>query len=357
MTRQSPGVDHQKADPDTVAIRWLGHALQLLDQRRLPAEEHWLTIEGAAGVAQAIRDMAVRGAPAIGISAAYGVALAARGADHKTWKREVRTAIDQLAASRPTAVNLFWALERMGGVLDQCQSRTDAVSRLADAAVTIHREDLAANVAMADLALEAMELDKPCSVLTHCNTGALATGGYGTALGVVRKLHKAHLLKRVYADETRPWLQGARLTAWELARDGIPVTLNADGAAAAIMARGDVKWVIVGADRIAANGDVANKIGTYGLAVLARHHKVRFMVVAPSSTVDMSLESGRDIPIEERDGDEICQLGGVRIAPESTTAFNPVFDVTPADLIDLIVTERGVVHTPEMTGMHGLFGE
>ena len=355
MSRQSPAKGQPDADPDTLAIRWLGHAVQLLDQRRLPGEEHWLTIEGAAGVSQAIRDMAVRGAPAIGISAAYGVALAARGADDKEWQSEVRAAMEQLAQSRPTAVNLFWALERMSEVLAQCQSRSDAVSRLAETAVLIHQEDLAANVAMADLALGAMALEKPCSVLTHCNTGALATGGYGTALGVVRKLHQEGLLKRVYADETRPWLQGARLTAWELARDGIPVTLNADGAAAAILARGDVKWVIVGADRITANGDVANKIGTYGLAVLARHHKVRFMVVAPSSTVDMSLESGRDIPIEERDGDEVCQLAGVRIAPEKVDAFNPVFDVTPANLIDLIVTERGVVHTPAMTGMHQLF--
>lgn len=355
MTRKSPGMVHDKADPDTVAIRWLGHAIQLLDQRRLPSEEHWLTIEGSAGVAQAIRDMAVRGAPAIGISAAYGVALAARGADDADWQEEVGAAIDQLAQSRPTAVNLFWALQRMRSVLDQCQSRVDAVSRLAETAVTIHREDLAANMVMADLAVDAMALIKPCSVLTHCNTGALATGGYGTALGVVRKLYQERLLKRVYADETRPWLQGARLTTWELARDGIPVTLNADGAAAAILAKGDVKWIIVGADRIAANGDVANKIGTYGLAVLARHHKVKFMVVAPASTVDMSLASGRDIPIEERDGDEICQIGGIRVAPEKVDAFNPVFDVTPADLIDLIVTERGVVHTPEVTGMHALF--
>lgn len=355
MNETSAGQMNRKADADTVAIRWLGHAVQLLDQRRLPAEEHWLTIEGAAGVAQAIRDMAVRGAPAIGISAAYGVALAARGADDDGWQAQIRAAMDQLAESRPTAVNLFWALERMGKVLAQSRSRSDAVARLAETAVTIHREDLAANVAMADLALEAMAPEKPCSVLTHCNTGALATGGYGTALGVVRKLHKERLLKRVYADETRPWLQGARLTAWELARDGIPVTLNADGAAAAIMARGDVKWVIVGADRITANGDVANKIGTYGLAVLARHHKVRFMVVAPSSTVDMSLESGQDIPIEERDGDEVCQIGGVRIAPEQADAFNPVFDVTPANLVDLIVTERGVVHNPQLTGMHKLF--
>lgn len=356
MTRVTPDPFDQSAPPDTVAIRWLGHAVQLLDQRRLPQEEHWLTIEGAAGVSQAIRDMAVRGAPAIGISAAYGVALAARGADERDWRTEVDVAIAALAESRPTAVNLFWALQRMESVLRQCRSREDAVARLAEEAIAIHREDLAANLAMADLALAAMALDKPCAVLTHCNTGALATGGYGTALGVVRRLHEQRLLKRVYADETRPWLQGARLTAWELVKDGIPVILNADGAAGAILAQGDVKWVIVGADRITANGDVANKIGTYGLAVLARHHKVKFMVVAPSSTVDMTLERGSDIPIEERDGKEVRQVGGIAIAPEKVGVFNPVFDVTPANLIDLIVTERGVVHNPEVTGMHKLFG-
>lgn len=356
MTRKSPHTTYPPASPDTVAIRWQGHALQLLDQRRLPGDEHWLTIEGAAGVAQAIRDMAVRGAPAIGISAAYGVALAARGAGGQDWRQEVERAIVRLGESRPTAVNLFWALERMGGVLRQCHSREDAIARLAEEAVEIHREDLAANMTMADLAVEAMELDKPCSVLTHCNTGALATGGYGTALGVVRRLHEKKLLRQVYADETRPWLQGARLTAWELARDGIPVTLNADGAAAAIMARGDVKWVIVGADRITANGDVANKIGTYGLAVMARHHKVKFMVVAPSSTVDMSLKHGSDIPIEERGGAEVREIGGIAIAPSKVKVFNPVFDVTPASLIDMIVTEQGVVHNPEVTGMHKLPG-
>lgn len=312
-------------------------------------------LEGASGVAQCIRDMVVRGAPAIGISAAYGVALAARGADTKGWRPEVEAAMDELAASRPTAVNLFWALERMKRVLPGCKSRDEAIERLAAEAVAIHEEDLAANMAMADLALEAMALSRPVSVLTHCNTGALATGGYGTALGVVRRLHEEGLLRRVYADETRPWLQGGRLTAWELMRDAIPVTLNADGAAASIMASEGVKWVIVGADRITANGDVANKIGTYGLAVLARHHKVKFMVVAPSSTVDMSMESGKDIPIEQRGGTELRQLGGVKVAPDDVAVHNPVFDVTPAGLIDLIVTERGVVHSPELTGMHKLF--
>lgn len=192
-------------------------------------------------------------------------------------------------------------------------------------------------------------------MLTHCNTGALATGGYGTALGVIRRLHEEKLLKRVYADETRPWLQGSRLTAWELTRDCIPVTLNADGAAAAIMASGRVRWIVVGADRITANGDVANKIGTYNLAVLARHHRVGFMVVAPSSTVDMALASGKDIPIEERASSEVREIRGLSLAPDGVQVFNPVFDVTPAGLIDAIVTEKGAVRNPDAAGMQALF--
>lgn len=339
----------------TVALRWHGDSLELLDQRLLPAEEHWIKAEGASGVAQCITDMVVRGAPAIGISAAYGVALAARHAGAGDWRAEVHKAIDELAQSRPTAVNLFWALERMKGVFERCESLAEATRQLAAEAVRIHEEDLAANLAMADHALEVMASEKAMSVLTHCNTGALATGGYGTALGVIRRLHEEKLLSRVYADETRPWLQGSRLTAWELTRDKIPVTLNADGAAAAIMASGRVKWVIVGADRITANGDVANKIGTYNLAVLARHHKVGFMVVAPSSTVDMALESGQDIPIEERDGTEVREIRGIPLAPAGVEVFNPVFDVTPASLIDAIVTEKGAVRNPNITGMRALF--
>ncbi len=340
----------------TVAIRWHGSRLELLDQRLLPGEEHWMTLEGASGVAQSIRDMVVRGAPAIGISAAYGVALAARHAGGGDWKAEIKQAIRELAASRPTAVNLFWALQRMERVFHACHSLDEAVKRLASEAEAIHREDVEANVAMADHALELMDLEKPVSVLTHCNTGALATGGYGTALGVIRRMHEKQLLKEVFADETRPWLQGSRLTAWELARDQIPVTLNADGAAASILARKDVRWVIVGADRITANGDVVNKIGTYSLAVLARHHRVRFMVVAPSSTVDMSLPSGAEVPLEERDGLEVREIRGIPLAPEGVNVFNPVFDVTPASMIDAIVTEKGVVHSPNITGMKALFG-
>lgn len=345
----------------TVAIRWHGDRLDLLDQRLLPAEEIWLSHRDAASVARSIRDMVVRGAPAIGISAAYGVALAARQATGDGWKQSVESAIETLAASRPTAVNLFWALNVMRKVLDTCENGegvdglAGAANRLAEAAVQIHKDDLAANLAMADHALTVMDLSSPFSVLTHCNTGALATGGYGTALGVIRRLHEKQRLQRVYADETRPWLQGSRLTAWELARDGIPVTLNADGAAAAILNQGDVQWVIVGADRITANGDVANKIGTYSLAVLARHHQVKFMVVAPASTVDMSLSSGQDIPIEQREGREIREIQGVPIAPDNVEVFNPVFDVTPASLIDAIVTERGVVQNPGVKGMQSLF--
>lgn len=339
----------------TVPMRWHWDSLELLDQRLLPGEEHWITLEGAAGVAQCIRDMVVRGAPAIGITAAYGVALAARHCGSEDWQATIRRDMELLAASRPTAVNLFWALERMGQVLSACQSLQQARDTLANEAVTIHREDVAANRRMADYALEVIGADKPVGVLTHCNTGALATGGYGTALGVIRRLHEEKCLCRVYADETRPWLQGSRLTAWELAQEGIPVTLNTDGAAATLMASGKVSWVIVGADRITANGDVANKIGTYSLAVLARHHGVGFMVAAPSSTVDMALQNGADIPIEEREADELRKFRGIQIAPPKVDVFNPVFDVTPASLIDAIVTERGAVHNPNITGMRSLF--
>lgn len=339
----------------TVALRWHGDRLDLLDQRLLPTEEHWLSLTDADGVASSIRDMVVRGAPAIGISAAYGVALAARNSGRKTWNRDIENAMEVLAQSRPTAVNLFWALNLMKDVLTTCSSREQAVARLAEAAVQIHEDDISANLAMADHAMGTMTEAGAFSVLTHCNTGALATGGYGTALGVIRRLHGDGRLSRVYADETRPWLQGSRLTAWELMRDGIPVTLNAEGAAGTILSQGEVKWVVVGADRITANGDVANKIGTYNLAIMARHHKVKFMVVAPSSTIDMAMESGQDIPIEQRDGLEVREIRGQAIAPKGVDVFNPVFDVTPASLIDVIVTERGVVHSPDATGMRRLF--
>lgn len=339
----------------TLAILWHGDHLALLDQRQLPDQEIWLTYADAHGVADAIREMVVRGAPAIGISAAYGVVLAALQAEAtETWKADIEAAIDVLAKSRPTAVNLFWALDRMKIRLQACQSAAEAIANLIGEAEAIHTEDVAANQLMGRHALSIMG-EEPMAVLTHCNTGALATGGYGTALGVVRSLWHAKRLVRVYADETRPWLQGSRLTAWELQQEGIPVTLNADSAAAQILRQGDVRWVIVGADRITANGDVANKIGTYSLAILARHHGVRFMVVAPSSTVDMALASGDDIPIEERDGTEVRTVRGVAIAPEGVEVFNPVFDVTPANLIDAIVTENGVIERPDHSAMQAMF--
>lgn len=336
------------------AIDWRGGTLHLLDQRLLPLEEIWLAYDSAAGVAEAIRTMVVRGAPAIGIAAAYGMVLGARArlAAGGDWRAALEDDFQLLAASRPTAVNLFWALNRMRERLERLKEGEDALAALEAEAVGIHDSDREANLTMAQLGVELIRKHQgnAQAVLTHCNTGALATGGFGTALGVIRAAHLEGLIERVYADETRPWLQGARLTAWELAGEGVPVSLNADAAAAHLMKTKGITWVIVGADRITANGDVANKIGTYQLAVLAMHHGVRFMVVAPSSTIDMALESGEEIPIEERAGSELLEIGGKRVAAE-VEAVNPVFDVTPADLIDAIVTERGVVERPTAAKM------
>ncbi|HET7675467.1 MAG TPA: S-methyl-5-thioribose-1-phosphate isomerase, partial [Gammaproteobacteria bacterium] len=281
------------------AMRWAGDRLDLLDQRRLPAEAVYLPLRTAAEVAAAIHDMAVRGAPAIGIAAAYGVALSAQC--HKGDTAGVLADADLLEAARPTAVNLHWALARMRKLL-AAGERTDPERVLAEAQA-IHREDVEQNLAMGRLGAELIA--PHATVMTHCNTGALATGGHGTALGVIRTAFAAGKIDAVFATETRPWLQGSRLTAWELARDHIPATLIADSAAALVMGRRKVDWVVVGADRIAANGDTANKIGTYSLAVLARQHGARFMVVAPTSTIDRQASSGAEIPIEERDPGEL----------------------------------------------------
>jgi len=341
------------SDPahDTIrAIIWEGDHLKLLDQRRLPGEMLYLDLRDAPAVAGAIRDMVVRGAPAIGIAAAFGVVLSVRAhrAAGGAWRQTVARDLEGLAASRPTAVNLFWALKRMGAVLDAAadDQAVDAVTAEADA---IHQEDIAANRRMGELG--AALIGERCGVLTHCNTGSLATGGYGTALGVIRSAYAAGKIERVYADETRPWLQGARLTAWELVQDHIPVSLLVDGAAAALMRAGKVGCVVVGADRITANGDVANKIGTYAAAVAARHHGVQFIVAAPTSTIDMSLATGDEIPIEIRPASEVLAWGGHVVAAAGADAWNPVFDVTPAELIDAIVTERGVVQHPSREGM------
>ena len=335
------------------AVQWTAEGLRLLDQRALPAREAYLCLDSAAGVAEAIRNMVVRGAPAIGITAAYGVVLGARSRYAQApggWRHGLEEDMTRLAAARPTAVNLAWALQRMARVLDAVQG--DPESALLEEARRIHDEDVAANHAMGALGAALMEAGS--GVLTHCNTGSLATGGYGTALGVIRSAWSRGRLQAVYADETRPWLQGARLTAWELVRDRIPVTLIADGAAAHLMRLGKVQWVVVGADRIAANGDVANKIGTYGLAVAARHHGVGFMVAAPTSTVDLAVTSGDGIPIEARGAEEILSLAGQPVAAAGADAWNPAFDVTPAALVDAIVTERGVVKAPDGPGLTAL---
>ena len=329
---------------DTIrAVQWRGDHLRLLDQRLLPAVETWLDCRDYAAVIQAIKDLAVRGAPAIGIAAAWGVVLAAQqGAP-------MEQALAQLRAARRTAVNLMWALDRMKARI-AAGADTAALEREAQ---LIQDEDLAANRHMGELG--AALIAAGSGVMTHCNTGSLATSGYGTALGVIRAGVAAGRINDVYAGETRPWQQGARLTMWELVRDGIPAKLIADSAASHLMKSDAVKWVIVGADRIAANGDTANKIGTYQLAIAARHHGVKFMVVAPSSTVDMATTSGEDIDIELRDAAELLSVAGRRTVVDGAQAWNPVFDVTPASLIDAIVTERGVIEHPTLERMRSVF--
>jgi methylthioribose-1-phosphate isomerase len=279
------------------------------------------------------------------------VLLAARqryAEDASNWKALIKTDIQQLAASRPTAVNLFWALDQMQGLIDGLEG--NPFEALKAAADRIMQEDIEANHYMGELGAKLIEQGSG-AVLTHCNAGALATGGYGTALGVIRSAYREQRINHVFADETRPWLQGARLTAWEMVQDNIPVTLLAEGAAASLMKQGKISWIIVGSDRIAANGDVANKIGTYSLAVLAKYHGVKFMVVAPTTTVDMAIAHGDDIPIEQRDQNEVLGCGGNRIAAEGADAWNPAFDVTPAELVYAIVTEKGVVKHPNKDAM------
>ncbi len=326
-------------------IVWAQDHLRLLDQRVLPQRVEWLECRSAADVAHGIHAMAVRGAPAIGIAAAYGLVLAMR-ADPGSFD----AAYAVLAASRPTAVNLRWALERMRGV----HAAGGSVDALEAEAIRIHEEDLAQNLRMGELGAALMP--EQARVLTHCNTGALATGGHGTALGVIRSAHVQGRIAMAYNTETRPWLQGARLTAWELQQEGVPARLIVDGAAAHLMSREKIDWVIVGADRIAANGDTANKIGTYALAVAARQHGVKFMVVAPSGTFDLQCPDGERIPIEERPATELTEFRGQAVAPAGYDAFNPVFDVTPATLIDAIVCERGVILSPNVAKIAALLG-
>jgi methylthioribose-1-phosphate isomerase len=327
-------------------IEWTDGAVVMIDQRLLPHEETYLRCERASDVATAIRDMAIRGAPAIGVAAAMAVALEVRRSDGADLGALVDRTCAALAATRPTAVNLFWALERMRRCWEAHRGAArDAVSAaLLAEATAIHDEDVAACRRMGDLGAEL--LPDQARVLTHCNAGALATAGYGTALGVIRSAARMGKLRGVIADETRPFLQGARLTAWELVREQIPVTLITDSMAGHLMARGEVDAVVVGSDRIAANGDVANKIGTYTVAVLAHEHRIPFYVAAPTSTVDLALPSGDRIPIEERSAAEVTHLAGRPMAPAGVEVRHPAFDVTPHRLVTAIVTERGVARAP-----------
>jgi len=319
--------------------------LQMLDQRKLPTEEIWLDYRTSAEVGEGIKTMVVRGAPAIGCAAAFGAWFAARdiAADNfAEFRRAFATACDQLAATRPTAVNLCWALERMQNFIDSQSDRPVAQLKIAleYEALAILEEDERINKAMGQHGQTL--IPDPARILTHCNAGALATGGYGTALGVIRAAAEAGKRVAVIADETRPFLQGARLTAWELQRDGIDTTLICDNMAGYLMSKGLIDCVIVGADRIAANGDVANKIGTYTVAVLAREHGIPFYVAAPISTIDLCLADGSQIPIEERESREVTHIGEQQLAPEGIGVLNPAFDITPARLVNAIITEHGI---------------
>ncbi|MFO7767163.1 MAG: S-methyl-5-thioribose-1-phosphate isomerase [Pelovirga sp.] len=339
-------------------IRFIAGKCQMLDQRLLPGEEVWIDYDSYEGVAEAIRSMVVRGAPAIGIAAAIGAWFGARDIDTESSREffaEFQKICAYLATSRPTAVNLSWALERMQRFAEANLDRSvlELKIGLEYEALAITQEDEQINRKIGRFG--AALLPDQARVLTHCNAGALATGGYGTALGVIRAAVDGGNKVTVIADETRPFLQGSRLTAWELQRDGIPVTLICDNMAGYLMQQGQIDCVIVGADRIAANGDVANKIGTYTVAVLAREHDIPFFVAAPLSTIDLRLTDGSQIPIEERDAREVTHIGTRALAPEGTTVRNPAFDVTPARLVSAIITEAGVVNGDYTNGLRDLF--
>lgn len=334
--------------PPYEVIAWNRGRVRLLDQTRLPWAEVSLDLGTVDEVAEAIRAMRVRGAPAIGIAAAYGLALAAyaapQGPDGSVLKA-VRAAAPRLTATRPTAINLRWAVERVVEAVAGTEGEAYACAAALAEAETIHDEQRSADLAIAESGVRLLAR-VPATILTHCNTGPLATGGHGTALGVAIEAHGDGLLERVIVDETRPRLQGARLTAWELGRYGVPFEVIVDGAAASLLAAGQVDAVIVGADRIAANGDTANKVGTLPLAIAARYYEVPFYVAAPASTFDFEAASGAAIPIEERDADEVLEADGTRLAAPGATALNPAFDVTPVSLVSAFITDRGVLRPP-----------
>ncbi len=341
-------------------IEWRNDKVIMIDQTRLPSEEIYNEYDDFQGVAEAIKGMIIRGAPAIGVAAAMGVALGARDiiADtHESFFKQLDNVCETLARTRPTAVNLFWAINRMKRVAEAHRDKTiNSIRALLKAeAISIEHEDL--QICRAIGSHGAPLIREGSTVLTHCNAGGLATAGYGTALGVIRAAHDAGKKIKVFADETRPWLQGARLTAWELMKDNIPVTLISDNMAGWFMSRGEIDCVVVGADRIAANGDTANKIGTYSVAVLAKENRIPFYVAAPISTLDLTLATGDEIPIEERPAHEVTHIRGVPIAPEGVPVRNPAFDVTPAKYITAIITERGFVRGEYGTGLKALVGK
>lgn len=344
--------------PRVETLRWKNGRIEMIDQRVLPTRFDYLPFESAQGVAEAIRSMVVRGAPAIGCAAAYGVALEAlrlRDTDRERFKAGMEHAFEILAASRPTAVNLFWALRRMHSAWDAAGARapTEIADTLLTEAHEVLAEDIRINRAMG--AHGAALLPDGARVLTHCNAGALATAGHGTALGVIRSAVESGKRISVIADETRPFLQGARLTAWEMVQEGIPVTLITDNMSGHLMSRGEVDAVVVGTDRVAANGDVANKIGTYMVAVMARRHNIPFYVACPLSTIDLGIPDGRAIPIEERAASEVTGFREWQWAAEGVTVRNPAFDVTPADLVSGLITEKGVVPQPDERKVAALF--
>jgi methylthioribose-1-phosphate isomerase len=327
-------------------IEWKNDRVVMLNQRLLPQREVYRVCRTYREVADAIRTMVIRGAPAIGVAAAMGTALGALAAPEKTFDRDLERIIRTLAETRPTAINLFWALDRMRGVYHDNRRRgvTAVKTALKEEARKIYDEDIAANRQLGKFGAQILRNVK--QVMTHCNAGALATAGYGTALGVIRALKEAGKEFEVWVNETRPFLQGARLTAWELKKEKIRATLVTDNMAGYLMQKGKVDAVVVGCDRVAANGDVANKIGTYTIAVLAKRHRIPFYVAGPTSSVDLECASGADIPIEQRDPKEVSQIFGKELAPKGMKIFNPAFDVTSQDLISAIITEKGVIYPP-----------
>jgi methylthioribose-1-phosphate isomerase len=338
-------------------IGWHDGKIRLLDQTRLPAEEVYLEIDDVAELAAAIRRMSIRGAPALGVAAAYGLALAAAispAQTHEQLLTDLRRAAAALAATRPTAVNLPWALRRALAAAEAAPDAEGSREASLTEARRIHEESLEADRRLSELGADL--IPSGAAVLTHCNAGSLATAGYGTAVGVLRAAHERGNQVSVYATETRPLLQGARLTAWELLRYGIPATLIADSAAGGLLHRGLIACAVVGADRIAANGDVANKVGTYSLAVLAHENGIPFYVAAPTSTVDLSLAGGDDIPIEERAPEEVTAFAGRRVAPEGVQVANPAFDVTPHRYVTAIITERGIARQPYEHSLAAIVG-